>query len=74
MKKKFWKRGGAILTAFVLLFSSMGVYAAEPEETGGEAAVQAEAQGEAAVQAEAQDEAAPQESAQSDVQLQADDQ
>ena len=74
MKKKFWKRGGAILTAFVLLFSSMGVYAAESEETGGEAAVQAEAQGEAAVQAEAQDEAAPQESAQSDVQLQADDQ
>ena len=84
MKKKFWKRGGAILTAFVLLFSSMGVYAAEPEETGGEAAVQTEAQGEAAVQAEAQDEAAvqaevqdeaaPQESAQSDVQLQADDQ
>ena len=64
MKKKFWKRGGAILTAFVLLFSSMGVYAAEPEETGGEAAVQAEAQ----------DEAAPQESAKSDVQLQADDQ
>lgn len=43
MKKKFWKRGGAILTAFVLLFSSMGVYAAESEETGGEAAVQAEA-------------------------------
>ena len=74
MKKKFWKRGGAILTAFVLLFSSMGVYAAEPEETGGEAAVQAEAQGEAAVQAEAQDEAAPQESVKSDVQLQADDQ
>ena len=64
LKKKFWKRGGAILTAFVLLFSSMGVYAAESEETGGEAAVQAEAQGEAA----------PQESAQSDVQLQADDQ